>query len=88
MAASFEKLITSFIEECISSMWIGSLYKNGPTQHICMSGVHSSTYFSTKLLREVLDTTLLEITNILQNSSKFEFEVHHKSINKGECEYF
>ena len=26
-------------------MWIGSLYKNGPTQHICMSGVHSSTYY-------------------------------------------
>ena len=47
-------------------MWIGSLYKNGPTQHICMSGVHSSTYFSTKLLREVLDTTLFELTNILQ----------------------
>ena len=22
-------------------MWIGSLYKNGLTQHICMSGVHS-----------------------------------------------
>ena len=31
--------LTSFIEECMSSMWIGSLYKNGPTQHICMSGV-------------------------------------------------
>ena len=45
--------LTSFIEESMSSMWIGSFYKNGPTQHICMSGVHSSTYLSTKLLREV-----------------------------------
>ena len=43
--------LTSFIEEWMSSMWIGSLYKNGPTQHICLSDVHSSTYFSTKLLR-------------------------------------
>ena len=61
MAASWEKAnqlkLASFIEECMSRMWIGSLYKNRPTQYICMSGVHSSTYFSTKLHREALDTT-------------------------------
>ena len=52
----------------MSSMWIGSLYKNGPTQHICMSGIHSSTYFSTKLLRKFLEATLLELTNILHQA--------------------
>ena len=63
MTASLEKAsqlkLSSFIEECMSSMWIGSLYKNGPTQHICMSGVHSSTYFS-------FGHHWIELTNILQ----------------------
>ena len=48
-------------------MWIGSLYKNGPIQHICMSGVHSSTYSLKITQRGTLDITLLELTNILQN---------------------
>ena len=71
MAASLEKLasqpkLTSFIEECMSSMWIGSLYKNGPIQHTCISSVHSSTYSLQITQRCILDITLLELTNILQ----------------------
>ena len=62
--------LTSFIEECMSSlwssMWIGSLYKNGPIQHIFMSGVHPFTYSLQITQRCILDTTLLELTNILQ----------------------
>ena len=48
-------------------MWIGSLYKNGPIQHICMSGVHSSIYSRPNYSEGYLDATLLELTNILQS---------------------
>ena len=64
-------------------MCIGSLYKNGPTQHICMSGCPFIYLFSTKLLREVLEANLFERTNILQlRESVFSFltkrDIHSK----------
>ena len=46
-------------------MWIGSLYKNGPIQHICMSGVIHLLILNQITQRLILDITLLELTNIL-----------------------
>ena len=55
----------------MSSMWIGSLYKNGPTQHICMSGVHFSTYSQPNYSEKFWKANLLELTNILQLEDNF-----------------
>ena len=69
-------------------MWIGSLYKNGPTQHICMSGVHSSTYYFsfghhwielTNILLEVY--TLPKIMSLNVNMIAWlEFELAYRNI--------
>ena len=68
-------------------MWIGSLYKNGPTQHICISGVHSSIYYFsfwhhwmelTNILQALYDARFSQVFSTLQS-------VLADLINAAEC---
>ena len=53
----------------MSNMWSSSLYKNEPTQHICMSCVIHLLILNQITQRLILDITLLELTNILHGAT-------------------